>query len=131
MSTKKCPCGSVNSYLNCCKQKHTNNASIRTAEDLMRSRYTAFTKGMGDYLMRSHHSSTRPINQKTEITTWSNSVKWIELELISTSQGGVDDQEGTVEFKAHFKEKGKKTFIHENSMFVREHGVWVYLGFAD
>jgi SEC-C motif-containing protein len=65
------------------------------------------------------------------IVAWANSVKWTKLEIISKSTGGKDDQEGTVEFKAHFKEKGKKTFIHENSKFVRENGHWSYLGFAD
>ena len=129
MTNKKCPCGRRNTYSKCCRQKQLDSTSILTAEDLMRSRYTAFTKGMGDYLMSSHHSSTRPIEQKSEITSWANSVKWVQLEIIEKSEGGVNHQKGTVEFKAHFKEKGKRAFIHEKSTFIRENGSWVYLGF--
>jgi SEC-C motif domain protein len=131
MSVKKCPCGRRNTYPKCCGQKHVDIALALTAEDLMRSRYTAFTKGMGDYLMSSHHSSTRPLERKLEIVSWANSVKWAQLEIITKSEGGFNDKKGTVEFKAHFKEKGKKTFIHENSTFIRENGHWVYLGFED
>lgn len=131
MSNKNCPCGKSDSYLNCCKEKHLNITTALTAEDLMRSRYTAFTKGMGDYLMNSHHSSTRPLKRKLEIVSWANAVKWAQLEIITKAEGGLNDQKGTVEFKAHFKEKGKKAFIHENSKFIRENAHWIYLGFKD
>lgn len=96
----------------------------------MRSRFVAFTQANGDYLMLSHHSATRPENSD-EIVSWAKSVKWLKLEIINKSGGAENDSEGTVEFKAHFKERGRKRFIHENSKFVREFGNWVYLGFAD
>ena len=131
MSTKTCPCGRTEKYEFCCKKKHQDISNAITAEDLMRSRFVAFTKGMGDYLMSSHHSTTRPLAQKNEIVNWANSVKWTHLEILNKTNGGEGDSKGTVEFKAHFKEKGKKTFIHENSKFIRENGVWMYLGFAD
>lgn len=94
----------------------------------MRSRFTAFTKANGDYLLLSHHSTTRPENS-SEIVTWARSVEWISLEILNTTKGVENDSEGTVEFKAHFKEKGKKRFIHEDSKFVREGRNWMYLGF--
>ena len=131
MSNKSCPCGRAEKYEFCCKKKHQDISSAITAEDLMRSRFVAFTKGMGDYLMSSHHSTTRPLSQKNEIVNWANSVKWTHLEILNTTNGGEGDSEDTVEFKAHFKEKGKKTFIHENSKFIRENNHWMYLGFAD
>ena len=43
----------------------------KTAEDLMRSRYVAFTKGDVDYLMKSQHSSTRSISEKEDTKKWS------------------------------------------------------------
>jgi SEC-C motif-containing protein len=51
------------------------------------------------------------------------------LEILNATGGKENDSEGTVEFKAHFKEKGKKHFIHEDSKFVRENDNWMYLGF--
>jgi len=101
-----------------------------TSEQLMRSRYSAFTKGMGAYLLLSHHSSTRPTEKMSEIIKWANSVNWLRLEIIKTTIGKELDKEGTVAFKAHFIQEGKADFIQENSQFVRENGYWVYLGFA-
>jgi len=125
-----CPCGRNKVYEACCGLVHQDMINAITAEDLMRSRYVAFTKGDGDYLMQSHHSSTRPVSEKEEIEKWSKSVKWKGLEVVNSTKGLVSDDEGTVEFKAHFKERGVKRVIHENSKFIREYGYWMYLGKA-
>jgi len=123
-----CPCGRNKVYEACCGLVHQDMINAITAEDLMRSRYVAFTKGDGDYLMQSHHSSTRPTSEKEEIEKWSKSVKWKGLEVVSSTKGLVSDDEGMVEFNAHFKERGVKRVIHENSKFIREYGCWMYLG---
>lgn len=128
MTAINCPCGKEKPYSSCCGKAHLDSTSVQTAEDLMRSRYSAFTLANGDYLMKSHHSSTRPISEKQEIENWAKSVKWLKLEILNTSKGSKADAEGTVEFKAHYKERGRKKFIHEKSKFIREYGVWVYLG---
>jgi len=124
-----CPCGRSKEYKDCCALPHQHIGNAITAEDLMRSRFTAFTQADGEYLTLSHHSSTRPENSN-EIVSWAKSVKWLNLEIINKTGGNENDIDGTVEFKAHFKERGKKRFIHENSKFVREYGKWAYLGFA-
>ena len=124
---KNCPCGRGRVYSDCCGIAHRDISRVKTAEDLMRSRYTAFTKANGNYLLESHHISTRPVDEMNEIIAWAKSVKWLHLEIISVSAGGIDDVEGTVEFKAHFKSKGKKDCIHEISKFVKESGIWYYL----
>lgn len=123
-----CPCGRSKEYSECCALPHQHMSNAKTAEDLMRSRYTAFTKSNGVYLLESHFSGTRPASSD-ELVRWSKSVKWMRLEIINATGGSAEDIEGTVEFKAHFKEKGKKQCIHEDSKFVREFGNWVYLGF--
>ena len=123
-----CPCGRNRKYVDCCQKVHQSLSNAKTAEDLMRSRYTAFTMGMGDYLMESHAALTRKLSQKEEIVKWAKSVKWLRLEIIEINRGDENDTEGTVEFKAHFKEGRKDRFIHEKSSFVREYGCWVYFG---
>ena len=94
----------------------------------MRSRYTAFTLGDVDYLMDSQHSTTRDTEDKTEIENWAKSVRWIKLEILNSTQGQDTDEQGTVEFRAHFEEEGKRDQIHENSTFCKENGHWVYVG---
>ncbi len=123
-----CPCNSLIHYDHCCGQFHNSLKTVPTAEELMRSRYTAFTKADGDYLMRSHHYSTRPLSEKKSTVKCAKSVKWLKLEIINKSLGQQNDNEGTVEFKAYYKDIRGVQFIHENSKFIREKGTWTYLG---
>ena len=126
--SSNCPCGLSRSYENCCHKSHLSLNNALSAEQLMRSRYTAFTKANGDYLMKSHHSSTRPLSEKKSIVKWAKSVEWLRLEILNKTFGQENDNEGTVEFKAYFKERDRVQCIHENSKFVKEKGAWTYLG---
>jgi SEC-C motif-containing protein len=125
-----CPCGSNSKYTNCCKIAHDNIEKVSTAVQLMRSRYTAFTFANSDYLMLSHHSSTRPVKEKKSIENWAKSVNWIRLEVLKTKNGTEKDSKGTVTFNAYYFENGNIEVIHEKSAFVRENGSWMYLGLA-
>ncbi len=127
-SNDNCPCGSLKSFAFCCSVAHSNPVFIKTAEDLMRSRYTAFTLAKGEYLIETHHSETRKNVNEKEIVDWAKSVKWERLEILAKTKGTENDYQGTVEFKAYFKEKGKLRYIHENSIFKKEFGVWKYFG---
>lgn len=124
---KSCPCGSHKSYSICCGPIHHDIQRAVTAEQLMRSRYTAYTLADGDYLMKSHYSKTRPIQDKAEIISWSKSVLWMRLVILNTTKGQANDTSGTVEFKAYFMHQGEVDGIHENSEFKKENGHWVYV----
>jgi len=126
-----CPCGSQKLYKTCCEIAHLNLGAIKSAEQLMRSRYVAFTMAMGDYLMATHHSTTRPLSEKKAIVNWAKSVQWDHLDILKTTKGQAGDNEGTVEFNAYFFEKGVLNNIHEQSQFVKEQGLWMYLGFVE
>ncbi|WP_299253118.1 YchJ family metal-binding protein [uncultured Aquimarina sp.] len=123
----KCYCGRSQTYDTCCGSIHKEMTQALSAEDLMRSRYSAFVLANGDYLMKSHHRSTRPIKEKKSIINWAKSVKWIKLEILDKTKGLEFDEEGTVAFKAFYFENGALEVIHENSRFVKEDGRWVYL----
>ena len=125
---EKCPCGKDQTYKKCCEKFHMNFSIATCAEDLMRSRYTAFTLGMGQYLNDSHHKTSRNEAEKESIEKWAKSVKFIKLEILNSTLGNKDDINGTVEFKAHFKQGVFKRVIHENSSFIKEYGRWYYLG---
>ncbi|WP_040280667.1 YchJ family protein [Psychroserpens damuponensis] len=125
-----CYCGNIKTYTTCCQVFHLNPKKTQTAEQLMRSRYSAFVLADGDYLMATHHSSTRPIKEKKAIVKWAKSVQWIKLEVIETTKGSEKDTEGTVTFNAYFFENGKADTIHEKSAFIKENNQWFYLGLS-
>jgi SEC-C motif-containing protein len=54
-------------------------------------------------------------------------MEWRRLDIVSTDRGGALDVQGTVEFKAYFRQGGDRGVLHEVSRFVREHGRWFYL----
>ena len=130
MNADTCFCGFPADYSNCCGKVHANINMATTAEQLMRSRYSAFVLANGDYLMQSHHSSTRPLKDKKAITGWAKSVTWVKLEIIDKTKGGAQDEEGTVTFDAYYYENGKLEIIHEKSVFKKEDTHWTYLGLA-
>ncbi|MEL0644258.1 YchJ family metal-binding protein [Olleya sp. Ti.3.14] len=125
-----CYCGNTKSYKTCCEVFHLNNGKTETAEQLMRSRYSAFVLANGDYLMQTHHISTRPISEKKAIVKWAKSVEWIKLEILNTTEGLSNNEDGTVMFNAYFYDNGNVDVIHENSAFIKQNNKWYYLGNA-
>ena len=126
-----CFCGNNITYQNCCEVYHKNGGKTETAQQLMRSRYSAFVLANGDYLMETHHPKTRPLKEKKAIVTWAKSVQWIKLEVLETSKGTQNDTEGTVTFNAYFYENGKVDVIHEKSTFIKDNNYWKYLGISN
>lgn len=123
-----CPCGSKQNYTGCCGAIISGKLTAETCLELMKSRYTAYTKADINYLMLSHHSKTRPAaKERAEIKQWANSVRWMQLIIVNTWHGKASDKNGYVEFKALYFENGQIQQIHEKSLFERENGKWVYV----
>ena len=122
-----CPCNTLISYELCCGQVHKSIFNAKTAEELMRSRYTAFVYNLMDYLKSSHSNKTVKYFNFKETSHWTKSVSWIKLEIIETINGSEFDNEGYVEFKAFFKENGMIHCIHGKSRFLKQNNHWVYL----
>lgn len=129
MNNQLCPCGSKKEYNSCCGIAHKNISDVLTAEQLMRSRYTAFCMANEDYLHKSHHPNTRPKSkaERKENIKWAKTVVWLKLEIINTTKGTETDNVGTVEFKAFYIENGIPKSIHEISTFDKSKGYWVYV----
>lgn len=123
---KMCYCNSNKLFAECCEPIINGRNIVNTAEQLMRSRYSAYVTGDINYLLNSHHYQTRPTKERKNILKWTKSVNWLGLEVISTKLGQIADKEGYVEFKALFMENGKVECIHENSYFVKENNSWYY-----
>ena len=109
-------------YQSCCGPLHHGERLAATAEQLMRSRYSAFARGDADYLFRTWHPRTRP----AEVTIEAD-VVWTGLEVTDTVAGDVADAHGEVEFTAHFVAAGRADKMHERSRFERRAGRWCYV----
>jgi SEC-C motif-containing protein len=88
----------------------------------MRSRYSAFAVGDSDYLLRTWHRSTRPDELNLD-----DGVRWTHLEILGSQAGGLFDDTGTVEFRAHHRQSGRRGVLHERSEFERDNGLWFYV----
>lgn len=129
-SAENCPCGLPAPYADCCGRYHAGTPAP-TAEALMRSRYSAYTLGLADYLQATWAAETRPA--ELDLLT-PPQPQWLGLSVLTQAENG---DSATVEFIARCKINGRAQRIQEKSRFVRrvEGGVarWYYLDgeFAD
>lgn len=121
-----CPCGSGESYAVCCQVAHADIKQVITAEQLMRSRYSAFVLAKVDYLNLSQTSKMTK-TEKRELKSWTKSVQWQKLALKSIEKGTANDTSGKVAFEAFFLENGQPNSIAENSDFIKEDDIWKYV----
>ncbi len=114
----------------CCGPVLAGERLASTAEELMRSRYTAYALADGDHLFRTWHPSTRP--ERVDPDPW---VNWVGLEIIAVEGGGTNDDTGVVEFRARWVAGEGTTHqrgeLHERSRFRRRAGRWLYLDAQD
>lgn len=54
-------------------------------------------------------------------------LRWTRLDVLATSGGSPFHTEGTVEFRAHYRQDGRPGSLHELSTFTREDGQWLYV----
>lgn len=120
-----CPCQSNKKYVDCCEPIHQNIFKAFTAEQLMRSRYSAYALSNIDYLIQSQHKSTLSKNEHKAIKKWNDSVKWLKLEVIKHEP--IDNELAYVIFKAHYIQGLEPGLIYEKSRFTKQDKHWVYI----
>lgn len=118
----RCPCLSGVPYESCCGRLHAGTATAQTAEQLMRSRYSAFAVGDTNYLLATWHPTTRPDELELD-----KERHWYRLDVLRAELGGPFDTTGIVEFQAYHRSAGEKGSQHEVSRFLREGGHWLYV----
>jgi SEC-C motif domain protein len=117
----RCPCGSGLALAECCGRYLSGAAVAPTPEALMRSRYTAYVLGNGEYVLATWHPSTRPARLDPE----AEPTRWLKLEIVGPPP--YSDESGEVNFTADFFAEGSFQTLHETSHFRREAGRWYYL----
>lgn len=122
-----CPCGSTRTYQDCCAQYHQQITIPQTAEQLMRSRYSAFVRRLPQYLLATLHPSKRRPDELAQLEQAVAHGHWLGLQIISSRAGQADDLEGFVAFRARYSEAGSPALLEENSRFIKEKERWYYV----
>lgn len=88
----------------------------------MRSRYSAYAVGDVDYVWRTWHPRTRP-----QSLSPNPSRQWTGLEILAVVDGGAGDEDGEVEFRAHYRDGRRRGALHERSQFAVRARRWFYV----
>lgn len=126
MSEFACPCGGSERYLNCCEPLHQGLRKVQTAQQLMRSRYSAFVKHKIDYIVATTALGQQKFLDVVAISDWAKSNQWLKLEIVQ-AQEKLDKHHAQVEFKAHYYDGQNDQIHHEISHFVKFENNWYFL----
>ncbi|MFV0372856.1 YchJ family protein [Microbacterium sp.] len=118
-----CPCGSGGTVGSCCGPV-LDGTPAATAEQLMRSRFTAFALGDRTHLEATWHPATRP-----DVVQLDPDLRWRRLTIHGGHGGGPGDPDARVVFTADWVHcvTGRTGALHEDSRFVRRAGRWWYV----
>jgi SEC-C motif-containing protein len=128
MKFDKCPCGSGTAFEACCNAIINGRSHAETAEQLMRSRYTAYMLKNVDYLMDTTYPESRSDDLESSTRKWMRQVEWLKLHIVATEQGLPGDEKGYVEFIAEYLTSAAPGRHHECSVFKKVDGDWFYFG---
>ncbi len=123
-----CPCHSKKLYSLCCEPFHKGISLPKTALELMRSRYSAYAKGLIHYLIQTTHPSN-PLFKKSQskieadLLQFCHTTNFTGLDILSFQNG---ETEAFVHFKAHLTQSGNDCSFEEKSRFVKTAGKWLY-----
>ena len=81
-TTALCPCQSSLSYEDCCGRFPSGNLFPETAEQLMRSRYSAFVLKNIPYIVQTTVPSQQTLLDEKALQDWANETQWLGLEIV-------------------------------------------------
>ena len=123
----QCPCCSEQPFAECCEPVLRGQRQAATASELMRSRYTAYATGEIDWIVESQIPEGREYTDRKATEEWSKRSEWKGLEILECTQGGEDDDEGFVEFKAYYNLAGEEITHHEVASFRKLESKWHFV----
>jgi len=124
-----CPCQSKTTYGHCCQPYHAGTHLPTEAEQLMRSRYSAYVLGLADYLIKTTHREHPQYRKNTalwreEIVSYCNQATFTQLNI--TAIKVINPDEALVTFEAQFLLNETPTSLNETSHFKRIGARWLY-----
>lgn len=119
-----CHCGSKQVYKACCEPFILGLEKPNTAEQLMRSRFSAYVVGAYQYIIDTYHVSSRPAISAESLAQDDLSTHWLNLDVLSASHS---NKQAYVSFKAISRSDSHFYCLHEKSRFILENGHWFYV----
>jgi SEC-C motif-containing protein len=117
-----CPCGSGKLFEACCEPILKDLRRPATAEELMRSRFTAHVAQDHAYLHRTYAATRRlPLPKEEE----GQAMQWTRL-VVHAHEPGRSPDHAFVDFSAFFVDETGEHAIDEKSEFHREGDQWLY-----
>ena len=124
--TALCPCQSGLDYADCCQPFHQQQALPQNAEQLMRSRYCAYTLKNIDYIVATTAPSQQALLDRALLQDWAETTQWTGLDIVA-HQPALSKIHSAVEFKAFFASEQGIQAHHETSLFVKQDGRWYFV----
>jgi len=123
----QCPCKSGQFYKECCQKYHLGKPA-ESALSLMRSRYSAYSLGLAEYIIQTTHPLHPNYNLdftqwKKEILQFSSQTTFQDLKIIEFIDG---ELEAFVTFKAELIQSNKDASFIEKSYFLFVNHKWLY-----
>lgn len=120
-----CFCRSGKEYKHCCAPFHLHTAIPETAEQLMRSRYTAYVLKNIPYIVSTTVPSQQTLLETHLLQEWANNTTWLGLEILKTEN--LTKTQSAVEFKAIFQGEEGELAHQERSIFVKIENRWYFV----
>ncbi len=123
----ECYCGLPESFDKCCEPIINGKKLAKTAEQLMRARYSAYSIAAVDFLHDSLHPDSRDSFDAEATKQWAETSKWQGLTILEKKAGNENDSIGIVCFTASFEDENGKLHKHsEQSQFKKIDGNWYF-----
>ena len=119
MSDKKnlCPCGSGKDYAECCEKIIKGTEKAKTAEALMRARYTAYVKHEIDFIINSCEKGEKIAEIDRKATEdWSNNSTWHGLKILRTEKEQKTMTRVLLNLRLNILQKECTTFITKSEV---------------
>jgi SEC-C motif-containing protein len=119
-TTQPCFCGSLRDFSSCCQPYINQELPVQTAEQLMRSRFSAYATGNAQYIYDTYAKSSQNAQSVKDIDDWSNSCVWIALVIHPILNSSSKTTEQYVEFSAFYITDNTLCELREKSRFILE-----------
>jgi SEC-C motif-containing protein len=120
----RCPCGTGRTFGECCRPLLARERAAATAEELMRSRFTAhFVKDFEHV----HRTYAKTAGEPYVADPEAGKTAWTRL-VIHSHETGANPETASVDFSAYYREGEKEQALHEKARFQRIGGAWMYTG---